>query len=127
MGTRRGWGASAEQWELDDLSTKSGKGEPVSPHPLESVLGAKKRFSAFMELLLDKKTSPVGEVIDYVTKNKYQVRGGIHWHILVWIKPGTAPGNVVMVELPCASDPNDKRAQYIRRMVQKFRIHRVSP
>ena len=75
---RRGWGASAEPWELDDLSTKGGKGEPLGPHPLESVLGAEKRFSAFMELLLDKKTSPVGEVIDYVTKKEYQGRGGIH-------------------------------------------------
>ena len=121
---RKGWGASAEPWELSDLSTKGNNGESVGPHPLESVLGAEKRFSAFMDMLLDKKSSPVGEVMDYVTKKEYQRRGGIHWHILVWVKPGTAPENVVMAELPRASDPNDERAQYIRRMVQKFQMHR---
>ena len=121
---RKGWGASAEPWELNDLSTKGDKGESVGSHPLESVLGAEKRFSAFMDLLLDKKSGPVGEVTDYVTKKEYQRRGGIHWHILVWVKPGTAPENVVMAELPRASDPNDKRAQHIRRMVQKFQMHR---
>ena len=63
---RRGWGASAEPWEFSDLSTKNDKGEGVGPHPLESVLGAEKRFSALMDLLLDKKSSPVGEVTDYV-------------------------------------------------------------
>ena len=121
---RKGWGASAEPWEPSDLSTKGDNGESVSAHPLESVLGAEKRFSAFMKMLLDKKFSPVGEVMDYVTKKEYQRRGGIYWHILVWDKPGTAPENVVMAELPRASDPNDERAQYIRRMVQKFQIHR---
>jgi len=77
-----------------------------------------------MDILLDKKTSPVGEVIDYVTKKEYQGRGGIHWHILVWVKPGTAPENVIMAELPRACDPSDERVQYIRRMVQKFQMHR---
>jgi len=49
------------------LSTKNDKGEAVGPHPLESVLGAEKRFSAFMDMLLDKKSSPVDEVVDTVS------------------------------------------------------------
>ena len=42
----------------------------------------------------------------------------------MWVKPGTAPENVVMAEIPRANDPKNERAQYIRRMVQKFQIHR---
>ena len=121
---RKGWGASAEPWDLSDLSTTDKNSEAVGSHPLESVIGAEKRFSALMDMLLDKKSSPVGEVTDYVTKKEYQRRGGIHWHILVWVRPGTAPDNVVMAEMPRVSDPTDEKAKNIRRMVQKYQIHR---
>ena len=51
----------------------------VGPHPLEAVLGAEKRFSAMLELLLNK-GGPLGVVKDFVVKSEYQKRGGINWH-----------------------------------------------
>ena len=44
----------------------------VGPHPLESVLGAEKRFSAMLEIILNKKGGPLGIVKDFVIKTEYQ-------------------------------------------------------
>ena len=46
----------------------------VGPHPLEAVLGAEKRFSAMLEILLNK-AGPLGIVKDFVAKLEYQKRG----------------------------------------------------
>jgi len=75
---RKGWGASADPWEFEDLSAKGDKGEPaaVGPHPLQSVLGAEKRFKAMLDMLLDKKDGPLGEVTNFSVKKEYQRRGG---------------------------------------------------
>ena len=121
---RKGWGASADPSEFNDLSIESNDKMSVGPHPLESVLGAEKRFSAMLEILLNKKGGPLGIVKDYVIKTEYQKRGGLHWHILFWVEPGTVPDNVVMAEMPRHSDTSNVEAQYARRMVQKFQMHR---
>ena len=42
--------------------------ESVGFNPLESVLGAEKRFSAMIDIILDKKCGPLGTVIDYAVK-----------------------------------------------------------
>ena len=60
---------------------------------------------------------------DYVVKTEYQKWGGIHWHILFWVEPGTAPENEVMTEMPRYSDTSNVEAQYARCMVQKFQVH----
>ena len=52
------------------------------PHPLEAVLGAKKHFSAMLEILLNKR-GPLGVVKDFVVKSEYQNRGRIHWHYYI--------------------------------------------
>ena len=54
----------------------------VGPHPLQSVLGAQKWFSAMLEIILNKKGNPLGIVQDYVVKTEYHKWGGIHWHII---------------------------------------------
>ena len=95
----------------------------VGPHPLESVLGAEKRFSTMLEILLNK-GGPLGVVKDFVVKSVYQKRDGIHWHILFWVESGTASDNVVMAEMPRYSDTSNVQAQYVRRMVQKYQMHR---
>ena len=43
---RNGWGASVEPHEFNNLSVEPDNKMAVGPHPLESVLGAEKRFSA---------------------------------------------------------------------------------
>ena len=48
----------------------------VGPHPLESVLGAEKQFSAMLEILLNNEGGPLGVVKDFVAKLGYQKRGG---------------------------------------------------
>ena len=121
---KKGWGGKADPSEFHDLTVKPDKEAAVGPHPLESIFGAEKRFHAMMDILLDKTTGPLGLVKDYVVKTEYQKRGGIHWHILFWIEPGTAPDNVVMAEMPRHPDTSNVEAQYARRMVQKYQVHR---
>ena len=77
-----------------------------------------------MDILLDKKSGPLGVVTDYAIKKEYQKRGGLHWHILFWVEPGSTPNNVVLAELPRSSDTLNVQAQYARRMVQKYQMHR---
>ena len=96
---RKGWGASAKPHEFNNLSIEPDNKMAVGPHPLEAVLGAEKRFSAMLEILLNK-VGPLGVVKDFVVKSEYQKRGRIHWHILFWVESGTAPDNVVMAEMP---------------------------
>ena len=117
---KKGWGTSAEPFEFNDLSVEKNDKMSVGPHPLESVLGAEKRFSAMLEILLNNKGGPLGIVKDFVVKTEYQKRGGIHWHILFWVEPDTVPDNVVMAEMPRYSDVSNIQAQYARRMVQKY-------
>ena len=57
-----------------------------------------------MDIILDKKYGPLGTVIDYAVKKEYQKRGGLHWHILFWVEPGTIPDDVISAELPRSSD-----------------------
>ena len=40
---------------------------------------------------------PLGTVEDYVWK-----RGAVHWHMLLRVKPGTAPNHAITAELPQA-------------------------
>ena len=77
-----------------------------------------------MDILLDKKSGPLGIVIDFAVKKEYQKRGGLHWHILFWVQPGSAPDNVVMAEMPRTADTQNVQAQYARKMVQKYQMHR---
>ena len=121
---REGWGASANPSDFQDLSCKGDDEKPVGLNPLESVLGAEKRFSAMIDILLDKKSGPLGVVTDYAIKKEYQRRGGLHWHILFWVEPGSTPDNVVLAELPRSRDTQNVQAQYARRMVQKYQMHR---
>ena len=121
---KKGWGGKADPSEFHDLTVKPDKEAAVGPYPLESILGAEKRFHAMMDILLDKTSGPLGLVRDYVVKTEYQKRGGIHWHILFWVEPGTVPDNVVSAELPRHPDTSNIQAQYARRMVQKFQMHR---
>ena len=65
-------GTCADPSEFQDLSCKPGNEQSVVPNPLESVLGAEKCFSAMMDILLDKKSGPLGIIVDL-----YQKRGGI--------------------------------------------------
>ena len=121
---RKGWGASADPSEFQDLSCKPDNEQAVGPNPLESVLGAEKRFSAMMDILLDKKSGPLGIVVDFAVKKEYQKRGGLHWHILFWVQPGSTPDNVVLAEMPRSADTQNVQAQYARKMVQKYQMHR---
>ena len=121
---RKGWGASADPSEFQDLSCKPDNERAVGPNPLESVLGAEKRFSAMMDILLDKNSGPLGIVVDFAVKKEYQKRGGLHWHILFWVQPDSTPDNVVLAEMPRSADTQNVQAQYARRMVQKYQVHR---
>ena len=121
---RKGWGASADPSEFQDLSCKPDNKQAVGPNPLESVLGAEKRFTAMMDILLDKNSGPLGIVVDFAVKKEYQKCGGLHWHILFWVQPGSTPYNVVLAEMPHSADTRNVQAQYAHRMVQKYQMHR---
>ena len=121
---KKGWGASADPSEFEDLSCKPDNEASVGSNPLESVLGAEKRFSTMMDILLDKKCGPLGVVIDYAVKKEYQKRGGLHWHLLFWVESGSSPDDVISAELPRSGDITNVQAQYARKMVQRYQMHR---
>ena len=121
---KKGWGASADPKEFEDLSCRPENEQSVGFSPLESVLGAEKWYSAMMDIILDKKCGPLGIVIDYAVKKEYQKRGGLHWHILFWAEPGTTPDDIISAELPHSSDTTNVQAQYARKMAQRYQMHR---
>ena len=89
--------------------------------PSQSVMAAEERFQWFMNNYLKKgKEAPLGKIVDYVCKKEYQKRGAVHWHMLLWIEPGTIP---VVAEMPCAKDTKHPTAKYVRRLVKKQQMH----
>ena len=54
---------------------------------------------------------------------KYQKRGAVHWHMLFWVKPGTAPKGVVLAEVPRGLDTSHPIAVYLRKVVLQMQMH----
>jgi hypothetical protein len=75
-----------------------------------------------MKILLSP-DGPLGEVQDYIWKKEYQKRGAVHWHMLLWIKPGTAPDVPVMAEVPRHCDCSNLVAAYLRKLVLRVQMH----
>lgn len=100
-------------------------GNPVGPKPQISVLAAEKRFDWFMSILKSPNGGPLGVVKDSVVKKEYQRRGAVHWHMLLWVEPGTAPKHAVMAEMLRAADTNDAVAAYLRKLVDNMLKHKV--
>ena len=78
-----------------------------------------------MSILKSEQGGPLELVEESIMKKEYQRRGAVHWHILLWIKPGTAPKHAVMAEMPQGSDVSDKRAAYLRKLVSEMLQHKV--
>ena len=120
----RGWGAIPNEHDIEDLARKIEDRQPVGSHPEYSVIAAEKRFLWVMDILRSE-NGPLGTVEDYVWKKEYQKRGAVHWHMLLWVKPGTAPNHAIMAELPRGSDPTDKTCAYLRKLVMQMMQHKV--
>ena len=78
-----------------------------------------------MSILRSPKGGPLGVVTDSIIKKEYQHRGAIHWHMLIWIEPGTAPLHAVMAEIPRAADTSDVRDAYLRKLVENMLQHKT--
>ena len=89
---RNGWGATPTDIDVEDLPKDR---QPVGPKPQISVLAAEKRFDWFMSILKSPNGGPLGVVKDSVVKKEYQRRGAVHWHMLLWVEPGSAPKHAV--------------------------------
>ena len=86
-------------------------------------MAAEKIFEWLMKIILSHDDCPFGIVEDYVWKKEYQKHGAIHWHMLLWCKPGTVPEHCIMAELTRSSDPNDSITAYLRKIVHKMQCH----
>ena len=119
---KSGWGAAEKPQDIQlDAATNS---QPVGSYPDVSVMAAEERFQGFMNNYLKKgKEAPLGKVVDYVWKKEYQKRGAGHWHMLLWIEPGTLPDNAVVAEMPRAKDTKNPTAKYIRKLVKELQKH----
>ena len=102
----KGWGATPSELDVQDLARKIDR-QPVGSHPEFSVIAAEKRFLWLFEILKNE-NGPLGTVEDYVWKKEYQKRGAVHWHISLWVKPGTVPTHAIMAELPRGSDTSNQ-------------------
>ena len=67
-----------------------------------------------MDILKSPKGGPLGIVVDMVVKKEYQKRGAVHWHMVLWVREGTAPNHAIMAEMPRGADTSDERAAYLR-------------
>ena len=121
---REGWGAVPLDTDIEDLAAKVCDRQPVGWHPEVSVLAAEKRYRWFINLLKSD-DGPLGQIQELVVKKEYQKRGAVHWHMLVWVKPGTAPLHAVMAEVPRGPDTSDKVAAYVRKIVETMMLHKV--
>ena len=119
-----GWGAVALDTDTEDLVAKVSDRQPVGWHPQVSVLAAEKRYRWLINLLKSD-DGPLGQIQELVVKKEYQKRGAVHWHMLVWVKPGTAPPHAVMAEIPRGPDTSDKVAAYVRKIVETMMLHKV--
>ena len=122
---RDGWGARANELEVQDLAKDLSDRQPVGFKPQFSVLAAEKRFDWFMSILRSSEGGPLGVVTDSIVKKEYQRRGAVHWHMLIWVEPGTAPPHAVMAEMPRAADTSDVRAAYLRKLVSNMLQHKT--
>ena len=73
--------------------------------------------------LRNPKGGPLGKVVDYVWKKEYQKRGAVHWHMVLWMEPGTIPTDAVVAEMPQPADTNSTIGKYLRKMVRKLETH----
>ena len=117
-----GWGSCASDQEVHDINVEDR--QPVGFHPEVSMLAAEKRYHWFMSILKSPKGGPLGIVKDLVVKKKFQKRGAVHWHMLVWVKEGTAPKHAVMAEMPRGPDKGDKIAAHLRKLVGEMLVHK---
>ena len=120
---RDGWG-TAENAESVNLAEPVLNRQPAGGYPDVCVMAAEERFQWFMNTYLrSNKEGPLGRVVDYVWKKEYQKRGAVHWHMLLWIEPGTIPGDAVVAEMPRPADTNSVIGKYLRKMVRKLETH----
>ena len=75
-----------------------------------------------MTILISPDGGPLGVV---TVKKEYQRSGGVHWHMLIWVEPGTAPPYAVMAEMPRAANTSDVRAAYLRKLVENMLQHKT--
>ena len=118
----RGWGAEPTAEEFTDLAGNNTDRQAVGWHSHVWVTAAKKRFNWIMGILCSP-DSQLGHVQDYFRKKEYQKRGSVHWHMLFWVKPGTAPEGVVLAEVPRGLDTSHPIAVYLRKVVLQMQMH----
>ena len=122
---KHGWGSYASKVEIQDLARQLEDRQPVGYRPEVSVIAAEKRYHWFMSILRADEGGPLGVVEDLVVKKEYQRRGSVHWHMLLWVKPETAPKHAVMAEMPRGPNTDDERAAYLRKLVQQMQQHKT--
>ena len=110
---------------MQDLAKDLSDRQPVGFKPQISVLAAEKRFDWFLNILRSPEGGPLGVVTDSIIKKEYQCRGAVHWHMLIWVEPGTAPPHAVMAEMPRAANTSDVRAAYLRKLVENMLQHKT--
>ena len=120
---RDGWGA-AKKVDNINLADPVPNRHPAGGYPEVCVMADKERFHWFMTTYLrNSKGGPLGKVMDCVWKKEYQKCGAVHWHMLLWIEPGTIPNDAVAVEMPQPADTNSAVGKYLRRLVRKLEMH----
>ena len=92
-------------------------------HPIDVSEYFFKRFEALHNIFQGKK-SVFGEVQNWWYRVESQNRGALHIHMILWIKEGTIPDNVIVAEL---SRGNDEDCQHLTELVQKFQLHTCRP
>ena len=120
----RGWGCAPTKQEYEDVAQDWEDRRAVGWSPEVAVMSAEKRFEWIMKIILSRDgDGPFGIVEDYVWKKEYQKCGAVHWHMLLWCKPGSVPQHCIMAEVPRSSEANDSITAYLRKIVHKMQRH----
>ena len=114
---------------------KVGMTRPAIKHGVEAVVAFERRFHLFKKTFLKKgKLGPLGEVSDFWWRREYQGRGAVHVHMVIWIKKGTMPANLISAEMPrleksadLASDKDLRNILMVRDLVKNFQLHNCVP
>ena len=112
--------------EVEDVARDVDNRELAGFKPQVSVMAAEKHFQWFMRIFTSQ-DGPLGCVEDYIWMKEYQKQGAVHWHMLLWIKPGMTPKNPIMAEVPRPPKVDEEHLQevgtYLRKIVLKMQMH----
>ena len=74
-------GMMLEDLDYDEASSRNSFGSTMRNHPLYTAIHFDRRFCALVKHAINGPAAPLGKVVDYFYRVKFQNRGSAHYHM----------------------------------------------